>query len=88
LSTQGNNAGTTHDYTLSTQPCDFGTGLKQLVGSGAPTFRLSVSATPGNYPNLLPNTTYYVNVRNNDTTGCASTGGFCSLFPINLNGPQ
>jgi hypothetical protein len=88
LSTMGNNAGTTHDFTLSTQPCDFGTGLKQLVGSGAPTFRLSVSATPGNYPNVLPNTTYYVNIRNNDATGCASTGQTCSLYPVNLNGPQ
>ena len=87
LSTAGNNAGTTHDYTLSTQPCDFGPGLKRLVGAGAPTFRMTVSNTPGNYPNLLPNTTYYVNVRNNDTTGCVANGSTCDLYPVNLTGP-
>jgi hypothetical protein len=88
LSTAGNNAGTTHDYTLSTQPCDFGTGIKRYVGAGAITFRMTVSNTPGNYPNLLPNTTYYINVRNNDVSGCTATGQTCDLFPINLSGPQ
>lgn len=88
MSTAGNNAATTHDYTLSTQPCDFGPGLKRFVASGAPQWRYTISNTPGNYPSLLPNTTYYVNVRNNDTTGCLSTGQTCDLYPINLQGPQ
>jgi hypothetical protein len=87
LSTSGNTAGTTHDFTLSTQSCDFGPGLKRFVGAGAPTFRFTVSNTPGNYPSLLPNTTYYINIRNNDTTGCVSTNDTCNLFPINLQGP-
>jgi hypothetical protein len=88
LSTAGNNAATTHDYTLSTQPCDFGPGRKQFVAAGAPAFRMTVSNTVGNYPNLLPNTTYYINIRNNAVTGCAATGQPCDIFPINLQGPQ
>ena len=90
LSTMGNNAATTHDFTLSTQPCDFGTGIKRYPGAGAITFRMTVSSTPGAYPNLLPNTTYYINVRNNDTSGCSVTNDLqgCSIYPINLQGPQ
>jgi hypothetical protein len=87
LSTSGNNAGTKHDYTLSTQPCDFGTGIKRYAGAGAITFRMTVSSTPGSYPNLLPNTTYYINVRNNDVSGCVSTNSTCDLYPVNLTGP-
>jgi hypothetical protein len=36
------NATTTHDYVLSTQPCDF-TGVKRMLGAGTGTFRFSVS---------------------------------------------
>ncbi|HEX3633602.1 MAG TPA: hypothetical protein VHZ01_13920, partial [Casimicrobiaceae bacterium] len=74
--------------TLSTQPCDFGPGMKRFTAAGAPAFRMSVSNTPGAYPNLLPNTTYYINIRNNDVTGCAATNQACDLYPINLQGPQ
>jgi hypothetical protein len=90
LGSGGNNAATTHDYTLSTQPCDFGTGIKRYVGAGAISFRMTVSTTPGNYPNLLPNTTYYINVRNNDATGCVANNDLpgCSLFPVNMSGPH
>ena len=87
LSTSGNNAATTHDFTMSTQPCDFGPGIKRYIGAGALTFRMTVSSTPGNYPNLLPNTTYYINIRNNDATGCVSTNSTCDIFPVNLTGP-
>ena len=78
------NATTTHDYALSTQPCDF-VGVKRYTASGGPTFRFSVS----NGPNiqLLPNTTYYINIRNNDATGCVANGGSCDIYPINLQGP-
>src|SRR6185295_1117020 len=69
MSTAGNNAGTTHDYALSSQPCDF-TGLKKFTGSGAPTFRFNISGTLGT--DLLPNTTYYINIRNNDVSGCVA----------------
>lgn len=88
LSTAGNNAATTHDYTLSASSCDFGAGIKRLVGAGAPTFRFTVSTTPGTGSTLLTNTTYYINVRNNDTTGCVSTNSTCDIFPVNLTGPQ
>jgi hypothetical protein len=95
LSTSGNNAGTHHNYTLSTQSCDFTSGLKQFLDSGAPMFRFTVSSTPGAYPNLLPNTTYYINVNNASVnaqtgaaTGCVSTASTCDLFPINLSGPK
>ena len=80
-------ATTTHDYTLSTQPCDF-TGIKQWNGAGAITMRFNVSNTPGPYPSLLPNTTYYINIRNNDTTGCVAMNSICDLNPINLSGPK
>jgi hypothetical protein len=86
LSTAGNNAATTHDFALSTQACDF-TGIKKYTGSGAPLFRFTVSSTPGNYPNLLPNTTYYINIRNNDVSGCVANGSTCDIFPVNLQGP-
>ena len=86
LSTAGNNAGTTHDFTLSTQPCDFGPGLKRFTGSGAPTFRFSLSS--GNNLILQPNTTYYVNVRNNDVTGCMANASTCDIYPVNLQGPN
>jgi len=85
MSTAGNNAGTTHDYALSATPCDF-TGLKKFTGSGAPTFRFNVSGSLG--VNLLPNTTYYINIRNNDTTGCVANGSTCDIYPINLQGPN
>jgi hypothetical protein len=75
---------TTHDYALSATPCDF-TGLKKFVGAGTATFRFNISGSQG--VNLLPNTTYYINIRNNDTTGCAANGGSCDLYPINLQGP-
>lgn len=90
LSTSGNNAFTTHDYTLSSQPCDFGPGIKRLVGAGAPLFRFNVSTTPGSGATLLTNTTYYINIRQNDTSGCVATNDpiGCSVFPVNLNGPQ
>lgn len=80
-------AATTHDYALSTQPCDF-TGIKRFVGSGAPRFSFNVSNTPGNYPNLLPNTTYYINISNNTVSGCSANGGSCAIFPVNLTGPH
>ena len=80
LSTAGNNAGTTHDYTLSTQPCDFGTGLKSFPGAGAPTIRFTVSSTPGTYPKVLPNTTYYINIRNSPVSGVLVDG--CDLRPV------
>jgi hypothetical protein len=88
MGTAGNNAVTTHDYTLSTQPCDFGPGLKRYIGAGSPQFRFNISNTPGNYPSLLPNTTYYVNIRNSDVSGCVSTNSTCDLYPINLQGPK
>jgi hypothetical protein len=90
LSTAGNNAGTKHDYTLSAQPCDFGSGLKQFVGSGAPTFRFTVSNTPGSGATLLTNTTYYINIRNSDVSGCVANNDIqgCAIFPVNLSGPQ
>jgi hypothetical protein len=90
LSTAGNNAGTKHDYTLSAQPCDFGPGLKQFVGSGAPTFRFTVSNTPGSGATLLTNTTYYINIRNSDVSGCVANNDIqgCAIFPVNLQGPQ
>jgi hypothetical protein len=76
---------TTHDYALSATPCDF-TGLKKFTGAGAPTFRFNISGSLG--VNLLPNTTYYINIRNNDTTGCAVNGGSCDIWPVNLQGPN
>jgi hypothetical protein len=76
---------TTHDYVLSATPCDF-TGLKKFVGAGAPTIRFNISGSLG--VNLLPNTTYYINIRNNDTTGCAVNGGSCDIWPVNLTGPK
>ncbi len=78
------NATTTHDYALSTQPCDF-TGVKRYLGNGGPTFRFSVSGGPN--IQLLPNTTYYINIRNNDVSGCVANGGSCDIYPINLQGP-
>ncbi|MEO8566731.1 MAG: hypothetical protein ABI541_10140, partial [Betaproteobacteria bacterium] len=88
MSSPQQTASTTHDYTLSTQPCDF-VGIKQWLRAGAITMRFSVSNTPGSYPNLLPNTTYYINVRQNDTTDCATKiPSACGLDPVNLTGPQ
>jgi hypothetical protein len=79
---------TTHFYALSTQPCDF-VGIKQWPAAGAITIRFTVSNTPGPYPNLLPNTTYYINVHQNDTTDCAAKiPSACGLDPINLTGPN
>jgi hypothetical protein len=77
-------ATTTHYYVLSTQPCDF-TGVKRYLGSGGPTFRFSVTSGPNIL--LQPNTTYYINIRNNDVSGCVANGGSCDIYPINLQGP-
>lgn len=85
LSTAGNNAATTHDFTLSDTPCDFGTGRKQYVGAGTTTFRASVSATGGSGLNLKAGTTYYINVRNNATSGCVANNSTCDVFPVNLS---
>jgi len=79
-------ATTKHDFTLSTQPCDF-VGIKQWLGAGAITMRFNVSATPGSYPNLLPNTTYYINIRNNDTAGCVAMNSICDLNPLSMYSP-
>jgi hypothetical protein len=78
---------TTHDYALSTTPCDF-TGLKKFVANGAPTFRFSIPNGRAGYTGLQPNTTYYINIRNNDATGCMANGGTCDIYPINLQGPN
>jgi hypothetical protein len=78
------NATTTHDYALSTQPCDF-TGIKRYLANGGPTFRFSVTSGTGVI--LQPNTTYYINIRNNDVSGCVANGGSCDIYPINLQGP-
>jgi hypothetical protein len=85
MSTSGNNAGTTHDYALSATPCDF-TGLKQYTAAGAPTFRFNIGGSTG--VDLLPNTTYYINIRNNGVSGCGLTGQTCDIYPVNLQGPK
>ena len=88
LSTAGNNAATHHDYTLSDTACDFGTGRKQLVDTGAPQFGFKITAAGGSGQTLKTNTTYYINVRNTDgPSGCALQGLTCDLYPINLQGP-
>lgn len=78
---------TTHDYVLSAAPCDF-TGLKKFLANGAPTFRFSIPNGRPGFTSLQPNTTYYINIRNNDTTGCMANGGTCDIYPINLQGPN
>jgi hypothetical protein len=79
-------ATTTHDYALSQTPCDF-TGIKQFPGRS--TFSMGFSVSTGNSNlKLLPNTTYYLNIRNNDVSGCVAQGTTCNLYPINLQGPN
>lgn len=83
LSTAGNQAGTHHDFTLSSQPCDFGTGIKLLADSGAPTFRFTISASGGTGQNLKAGQTYYINVKNTaGPSGCGVQGLTCDLFPV------
>jgi hypothetical protein len=83
VSNAGNNATTHHDFVLSSQPCDF-VGIKQFINSGAPTIRFTVSPSGGSGANLKIGQTYYINVRNNATSGCAANGDTigCSLYPV------
>ena len=85
LSTAGNNAATTHDFTFSDTPCDFGPGRKAFTGAGSATFRANVTTTGGNGMTLKTGSTYYINVRNNAVSGCTATGGTCDLFPVNTS---
>jgi hypothetical protein len=81
LSTAGNNAATHHDFVLSSQPCDF-VGIKAFVNAGAPTIRFTISPTGGSGTNLKAGQTYYINVRNNVDSGCATTNDTCNLYPV------
>ena len=63
LSTAGNQAGTHHDFVLSSQPCDF-VGIKAQMDSGAPRFNFSVTQTGGTGNVLKLGQTNYINVRN------------------------
>jgi hypothetical protein len=85
LSTAGNNAATTHDFTLSDTPCDFSNGRKTYNAAGSATFRANVTSSGGTGLTLKAGTTYYINVRNNVLSGCTTNGGTCDLFPINLS---
>jgi hypothetical protein len=94
VGTAGNNAGTHHNYVVATQPCDF-TGVRQYLDAGALTIRFTVSTTPGNFPNVLPNTTYYVNINNDSIstqtglgTGCVANNSTCDIYPVSLSGPK
>jgi hypothetical protein len=78
-------ATTTHDYVLSQTPCDF-TGVKQFLGRSTASINFSVVTGSSNLK-LAPNTTYYINIRNNDVSGCVAQATTCNLFPINLQGP-
>ena len=80
------NASTKHDYTLSATACDFGPGLKRQVGTGTAQIGFAIN-DPSRSPNLLPNTTYYVNIRNSDVQGCATNGGSCDVFPFSMYSP-
>jgi hypothetical protein len=74
------NASSRHDFTLSATPCDFGPGLKRQGNAGSSTIGWAQS-DPTRSPNLLPNTTYYVNIRNTagSTCGDGTVGNACDL---------
>jgi hypothetical protein len=83
------NPSTKHDYTLSTASCDFGgnpTTLKSQLNAGTSQLAFTIGQ-PSSPVNLLPNTTYYVNIRNSDLQGCASNGGSCDVNPLSLYKP-
>lgn len=80
-------ATTKHDVTLSDTPCDFGPGLKRQVAAGTANIYFVIGQPGASVVNLQPNTTYYFNIRNNDTEGCVANGTTCDLFPVNLSKP-
>ena len=54
--------GSKHDVTLSTSPCDFGTGLTSQFNGGTQRLGFSIGGT--STPILQPNSTYYFNFKN------------------------
>jgi hypothetical protein len=85
------NPSTTHDFSLSTVPCDFGgpATLKSLTGAGTAKIGFVIGQPTARGINLQPNTTYYVNIRNSsDGFSCIASGGSCNVNPINLQKPN
>ncbi|MEP6997965.1 MAG: hypothetical protein ABI900_09960 [Betaproteobacteria bacterium] len=80
------NASTKHDYTLSATACDFGKGLKQQADAGTSAIGFTIN-DPTRTPTLAPNSTYYINIRNSGTQGCAINGGSCDLNPVSMYSP-
>ncbi len=86
------NASTTHDFTLSTVPCDFGglaTSLKTLTSTGTAKIGFVIGQPTSKAINLQPNSTYYVNIRNsNDSYSCTVSNGSCDVNPVSLYKPN
>jgi hypothetical protein len=82
-------AASTRVAVLSTQPCDFGTGVGgPYAVSTNSTFTMYFNvgqASPYNFPTLKPNTQYFVNIRNAANPSCASNGN-CEMFVSLLKG--
>jgi hypothetical protein len=82
-------AQTTRLAVLSSQPCDFGTGVGgpyAVSNNSSYTFYFNVGQpSPYNFPVLRPNTQYFVNIMNGSNPSCASNGN-CEMFTSLLKG--
>jgi hypothetical protein len=69
-------------FALSTNRCDFSAGLGMGAAGAGTTVTAPFSVGPNNsgfYPALLPNTVYYLNVKNAENPGCAASG-VCNMY--------
>ena len=69
-------------FALSITPCDFGSGLGAGAAGTSNTATVNFSLgtnSSGYYPALLPNATYYFNIKNATNSTCAATGN-CGMF--------